>query len=387
MHTETINNATLIKASLDYQPTLKITEVLEKKIRYLCNKFPSTEWSGALFFSYSGNIEDRDLIIECKDLYLMDIGTAGYTEFDMNADVIAYMAENQELLDCQIGLIHSHNQMATFFSGTDTATLKEEGLDRNNFVSLIVNNSGEYTAAITRRFKTMKVIKKVTYDFFSDGEREDIIEPESSSIVIEWFTFKIEKPAMPSFPNLEERINELQYNKENKRRNMEESMYLQKKDYSDFTSPILRKDIMSPLDGLPLFEEDTTSELSLALNIDKDILATVCTRVVTGNILASKYSKEDLKKWSLAMNSRYEERFGGSKEDIKKFEDFLSNYIDFLIWEAVEDLQYSETLIGTDDIHQIAKALATHIVEYLEDLTPNPYLSTIINDLNYYIYD
>lgn len=83
----------------------------------------------------------------------MDIGTQAYTEFDMNPDVIAYMCENPELLDCQMGLIHSHNNMSTFFSETDTATLKEEGRDRNNFVSLIVNNAGTYTAAITRRVK------------------------------------------------------------------------------------------------------------------------------------------------------------------------------------------------------------------------------------------
>ena len=36
----------------------------------------------------------------------MDIGTAAYTEFDMSPDVISYMADNPELLDCQMGLIH-----------------------------------------------------------------------------------------------------------------------------------------------------------------------------------------------------------------------------------------------------------------------------------------
>ena len=37
----------------------------------------------------------------------------------------------------------------TFFSGTDLNTLQEEGSDMNNFLSLIVNNAGQYTAAIT----------------------------------------------------------------------------------------------------------------------------------------------------------------------------------------------------------------------------------------------
>ena len=61
----------------------------------------------------------------------------------------------------------------TFFSDTDTATLREEGNERNCFVSLIVNNAGTYSAAITR-----KVTKKVqstlisqgaSYEFFGNG--------------------------------------------------------------------------------------------------------------------------------------------------------------------------------------------------------------------------
>ena len=75
----------------------------------------------------------------------------------MSPDVVSYMANNSELLDCQMGLIHSHNNMSTFFSGTDIRTLEEEGLDRNHFVSLIVNNQGSYTAAITR-----KLIKNIS---------------------------------------------------------------------------------------------------------------------------------------------------------------------------------------------------------------------------------
>ena len=36
----------------------------------------------------------------------MDIGSQAYTEFDMSPDVIAYMTDHPELLDCQMGLIH-----------------------------------------------------------------------------------------------------------------------------------------------------------------------------------------------------------------------------------------------------------------------------------------
>ena len=51
-------------------------------------------------------MEEENLVITCKDIYVMDIGTSAYTEFDMSPDVISYMTDNTDLLDCQMGLIH-----------------------------------------------------------------------------------------------------------------------------------------------------------------------------------------------------------------------------------------------------------------------------------------
>lgn len=97
-----------------YQDTFDIiipTDV-ENKIRYLCNKIYNIEWSGILFYTYTGSYKDKSLKIYCKDIHLMDIGNTTYTEFYMSPEVIAYMTEHQELLDCQVGLIHSHHSMA-----------------------------------------------------------------------------------------------------------------------------------------------------------------------------------------------------------------------------------------------------------------------------------
>lgn len=103
------------KLELIKQPTsfkIFIPEDVEKKIKYLCQRIPYKEWSGTLFYTYEGSMEEEDLVITCKDIYVMDIGTSAYTEFDMSPDVISYMTEHMELLDCQMGLIHSHNNMA-----------------------------------------------------------------------------------------------------------------------------------------------------------------------------------------------------------------------------------------------------------------------------------
>lgn len=96
----------LVQKSGTYNYKLIIPAEVERKIRFACQKVWSTEWSGTLFFIHEGSFENNDLVIRCVDIYIMDIGTQAYTEFDMNPDVIAYMTEHSELLDCQLGLIH-----------------------------------------------------------------------------------------------------------------------------------------------------------------------------------------------------------------------------------------------------------------------------------------
>lgn len=79
---------------------------VEEKIRYLIRKFPHTEWSGVLFYSHTGSFEDKDLVITCEDIFPMDLGTAGWTEFKMSPAVAGYIADNLELFDCETGLVH-----------------------------------------------------------------------------------------------------------------------------------------------------------------------------------------------------------------------------------------------------------------------------------------
>lgn len=90
---------------------LIIPDLVQRKIREWCYYFPTKEWSGTLFYTVEGSFEDGSLVITCKDIYISDIGSATYTEFDHSADIVTYQAMN-DLLDCYTGLIHSHNQMA-----------------------------------------------------------------------------------------------------------------------------------------------------------------------------------------------------------------------------------------------------------------------------------
>lgn len=140
----------LIKNEAIKKPTLLIEKALHEKIIYLCSRVSSVEWSGVLFYEMEGTLGE-DLRIIAKDLLLLNIHASTYTEYENDTtDIPAYMVEHG-LTHAYQGHIHSHNTMATFFSGTDTNTLKEEGAKRPHFLSLIVNNANQYTACITTK--------------------------------------------------------------------------------------------------------------------------------------------------------------------------------------------------------------------------------------------
>lgn len=145
-----------------------VSKNLEGKIRWLCDKLPTKEWSGVLLY-YSAETNDM-LHIIAEDVYLMDIGSGAYTEFKTDFDVFQYQVNNG-LLECYTGLIHSHNRMAAFFSGQDVFTLGDNAPDMNRFFSLIVNNEGTYKAAITRKNEVKEKVERLnTYKSFEDIE-------------------------------------------------------------------------------------------------------------------------------------------------------------------------------------------------------------------------
>ena len=112
----------LTKMSSTY--TLIVPAKVEEKIRYLIRKFPSTEWSGVLFYNHTGNFEDGSLEIHCEDIFPMDLGSGTFTDFKMDESVVGYIAENIDLFGCDTGLVHSHHHMDAFFSGTLLSGLK-----------------------------------------------------------------------------------------------------------------------------------------------------------------------------------------------------------------------------------------------------------------------
>ena len=388
----------LVQKSGTYNYKLIIPAEVERKIRFACQKVWNTEWSGTLFFTHEGSFENNDLVIRCVDIYIMDIGTQAYTEFDMNPDVIAYMTEHSELLDCQMGLIHSHNNMSTFFSGTDTATLKEEGRDRNNFVSLIVNNAGSYTAAITRRIKSKQVMESVSYEFFGDGEKQDTKKYVSDADEIEWFYLKIEKEGENySFPDMAARLEEIKQAKAEKAKKAQTPAYpsgykpVIANSYGTKAGPanIVNKEDSKPkvaqptlfdnMDDLPF--DDNYNLPYGQVTLDKVTLKSLVLQLITGSIIISNDSKIDITKWAKSMPTLYEKRFGKGEEGMENFKMWADTYTEYLTWYVtdgkLEELGFDET--------EICAICAHDMIEELTKLPENDYIKGYIDALQKYL--
>lgn len=386
---------------------------VEKKIRFLCKNIWDVEWSGVLFYKVEGAFEDKSLTIRCVDLFQMDIGTSAYTEFNVSPDMATYMVDHPELLEEGIyqGLIHSHNNMATFFSGTDTATLSAEGNDMAHFVSLIVNNAGKYTAGVTRKYKCVQTVsEKCTYPTWNGEVREEVETFDIEEEKLEWFNLDIVfEDATDDFETeMMERLKEI---KESKKK-VVVPMYKGRNYYSQYdnygksiaptkevgsTFPVDKdkyygeegrgwykakevKEIPAKQGELP-FEQPGEENLDIpysVVTVDKDIVQSIVRQLVTSSIIISNESAVDVKKWANSMESLYRRRFGS----VKEFEYFASNYVDYLInYTYDEDVM---AVINNDD-STMAALLAHDVREELEKLPKNPWLSVYIKLMDDYI--
>ena len=383
---------------------------VEKKIRFLCKNIWDVEWSGILFYKVEGAFEDKSLTIRCVDLFQMDIGTSAYTEFNVSPDMATYMVDHPELLEEGIyqGLIHSHNNMATFFSGTDTATLSAEGNDMAHFVSLIVNNAGKYTAGITRKYKCVQTVsEKYTYPTWNDEVREGVETFDIEEEKLEWFNLDIVfEDATDDFETeMMERIKEI---KESKKKVVTPIYkgYPQYGNYGKNIAPTKEVGSTFPMDKeeyygeegrswyqakevketsgkqseLP-FEQPEEENLDIpygVITVDKDIVQSIVRQLVTSSIIISNESAVDVKKWANSMENLYRRRFG----TVKEFEYFASNYVDYLINYTYD----ADVMIAVNNDDAAMAALLAHDVrEELEKLPKNPWLSVYIKLMDDYI--
>jgi len=156
----------------------------------LCGEISRVEWSGVLFYDTEGVFGTDSFKCIAQEVFLMDIGTSGYTEYTYGPEVIEHMMKNKHLLKMKKGHIHSHNTMSVFFSGTDTDEILGNSAHHNIYLSLIVNNYNDMTAKIAFR----AIQKSAVIEFKNDkGEVvSETVTSEAENIFI--YDCAIQKP-------------------------------------------------------------------------------------------------------------------------------------------------------------------------------------------------
>lgn len=360
--------------------SIVIPDLVERKIRLLCSQIHNIEWSGILFYTYSGSFDTNDLKIECKDIYQMDIGNGSYTEYTINPDVASYMLDH-DLMGCYIGHIHSHHNMAAFFSGTDTKELNDGGMDTNHFVSLIVNNSGKYVAGITRKVtSTRNITENIEYNSFDDAIKTECRSYVENSDYIEWYKLNIEG-GYTTIPFEEEMLNRIKEIKEAKNKDSLEKIH-SKYMYEEYD--YINKYNPKPSTYIKNTEKDKQGSLPFDYSLETDIpygkvhikpslIKSLARQLITCCVIIPNESTVDLNKWILSMNKLYTERF----ENINTFRDFAANHVDFLINNA-----YDDTLSKKYDATDMVCLVAYDLMMELSNYPKNPWLEVYIELLN-----
>lgn len=154
-----------------------MSEVILNKIKYLCKNIPKVEWSGILFYSVKGSITNpKELELVLEDILPLDMGTAAYTEYELDDRFVSYLMDNPEAMEWNVGHIHSHNVMGVFFSGTDNAELNDNAPSHNYYLSLIVNNYMDFVAKVAFVGSMEQSLKQVPYYAQDENGKQYIIE-------------------------------------------------------------------------------------------------------------------------------------------------------------------------------------------------------------------
>lgn len=153
---------------------LIISNKLETKNRNLCAMSPRNEWSGFLFYTYDKN----ESTINALDMLLMDVGEHTHTSIDVNEKVAIYKMQNG-LMHCHTGLIHSHNNFQAFFSPEDMGTIREEiSEEYPYFLSVVVNNAGNYVAKFAQKGKKVEEITIIEKQYLIEKDEEILVKEE-----------------------------------------------------------------------------------------------------------------------------------------------------------------------------------------------------------------
>lgn len=133
-----------------------IQERVLNLIKFLNYKCPNLEWSGILVYKTTGQLYNNTLQIEVIDLIPKNVGTSGYTEFEIGNSFEDVYNKYEDIWPVYMGLIHSHNTMGVTPSGTDTKNMEDSAPHYPFYLSIIVNNRLDWNVRICSEYTINK---------------------------------------------------------------------------------------------------------------------------------------------------------------------------------------------------------------------------------------
>ena len=92
----------------DTKAKLILTAQVVNQIKFLCSKIPNVEWSGVLYHTSTGDVDDpKNFVCKAEYILLLDKGTSGYTEYDFTSDnFVEALMDKPELMEMSMSHVH-----------------------------------------------------------------------------------------------------------------------------------------------------------------------------------------------------------------------------------------------------------------------------------------
>ena len=271
--------------------------------------------------------------------------------------------------------------MQTFFSSTDLNTLEAEGKDRNHFVSLIVNNAGVYTAAITRKVTIKRTANDVIkYKTFEDNDVTETELKTETKEFIHYFNLNIKIEQSNIDNTFFNRINEIKNKKNNTYKTYSSLDRTSDSRIKELELPFEKPDYNFSINRQNIKEEEEDNpKFEPLIDIDDSVITSIVYQLLTGSIVITNKNNIDINKWVKGMKSLFTKRFGKGEPGFKTFKVWPDSYIEFLCWFSLQDKypNYESDILASE--------VAEKVIQKLEQFEKNEYIEEYINILTGYL--
>jgi len=98
------------EVGLNWKPLLTIDKNIKNLIDYAHKTVGNTEWCGYVIYEDTGSIEQKNLTINIKGIFFLDIGEPAYTEYTADESIMDLFEQYPGIEEgtLKYGLIHTH---------------------------------------------------------------------------------------------------------------------------------------------------------------------------------------------------------------------------------------------------------------------------------------